>query len=51
METGIPDKENSTLFLHKFIPAVLVCVLVDEGDPVADHLWKTKGRKDRENVL
>lgn len=33
-----------SLSVHKkqgsFTPAVLVCVLSDEGDPVADHLQK-----------
>ncbi len=36
------DKENSELVLYKFTPAVFVCVLSDEGDPVAGDLKKTK---------
>lgn len=42
-ETGpyfIADKENCGLFLYKFTPAVLVCVLNNEGNPVTGHLRK-----------
>lgn len=31
-------KENCGVFLHEFTPAVLVCVVNNEGDPVAGHL-------------
>lgn len=33
-------KQKPRIFLY--VPAVLVCVLCNEGDPVARHLWKHK---------